>query len=124
VRLPENKAGGRTAPGRGPDRSERTALRPVVVVESAGIARPPRRAPRDPGRPRAALRRTDLSASRAQPDAGTPAGRAGAAGSARLRADVRSGDGSALRQRPVDAGDRAECAGAVTVERRKRSVCT
>ena len=41
----------------------------------------------------AALRRADLSPGRAQPDAGAAPGRARAAGSARLRPDVRGGDG-------------------------------
>ena len=121
LRLPEDEAGRRSAAGRSAHRSERAAVGPAVVVEPAGIARPPRRAARDPGRTRAALRRADLSAGGAEPDAGAAARGAGAAGSARLRTDVRGGDGRAVRQRPVDAGDRAECAAAIHVERLRRA---
>ena len=120
LRLPEDQAGRRPAAGRGADRSERAALRPAVALEPAGIARAPRRAARDPGGTRAALRRADLSPGRAQPDAGAAARGARAAGSARVRTDVRSGDGRAVRQRPVDAGHGAERAAAVYVQRRQR----
>ena len=46
---------------------------------------------------RAAVRGADLPAGRAQPDAGAAAGRARAAGSARVRTDLRVGDGVAVR---------------------------
>ena len=105
--FPKDQAGRRPAADRGAHRSERAALRSAVAVEPAGLARAPRRADRHPGRPRAALRRADLSAGRAQPDARTAARGAGAAGSARVRADVRGGDGRAVRRPAIDARRRA-----------------
>ena len=106
--FPKTKLVDGPAAGRGAHRSERAALGSAVVVEPAGLARAPGRADRDPGRPRAALRRADLSPGRAQPDAGAAARRPRAAGSARVRTDVRGGDGRAVRQRTIDAGHGAE----------------
>ena len=101
--FPENEARRRPAAGRGAHRSERAALGSAVAVEPAGIARAPRQPDRDPDRPRAALRRADLSAGRTQPDARAAARRARAAGSPRLRSDVRGGDGGSVRRRGVHA---------------------
>ena len=89
LRLPEDAARGRPAADRSAHRSERAAVGAAVAVEPAGIARPARHADRDPDRPRAAVRRADLSAGRAQPDARAAPRRARAAGSAGLRPDVR-----------------------------------
>ena len=83
--FPEDQARRRTAADRGAHRSERAAVRTVVAVESAGLARAARRPARDSDRARAAVRGADLPAGRAQPDAGAAPGRARAAGSARVR---------------------------------------
>src|SRR5262249_28499724 len=56
-------------------------------------------------------------ASRTESDAGAAPRRAGAAGSPRVRADLRSRDGGAVRQRSVDAGHGARGAAAVSAKR-------
>ena len=103
VRLSEDEARRRPAADRSAHRSEPAAVRPVVVVEPAGLARPARRADRHSHRPRAALRRTDLPAGRAQPDAAAAPRRPRASGSARVRADARGCAAQSLRQRGVHA---------------------
>ena len=80
LQLSEDQARRRTAANRGAHRSERAAVGTVLAVEPAGLERAPRRPDRDPDRTGAALRRTDLSAGRTQPDARAAARRAGAAG--------------------------------------------
>ena len=87
LRLPQDAAGGRSAADRGAHRSERAAVGTAVAVESAGLARPARHADRHSGRQGAAVRRADLPAGGAQPDAGTADRRARAAGSARVRTE-------------------------------------
>ena len=101
--FPKTQAGRRSAADRGAHRPESANLGSAVAVESAGLARPTRRHGGDPGRARPALCGIDLPAGRAQPDARAAAGGAGAAGSPRLRADVRGRDRRAVRQRAVDA---------------------
>ena len=88
LQLSEDPSRGRPPAGRGAHRSERPAVRAAVSLESAGIARTARHADRHSDRPRAAVRRTDLPAGRAQPDARAPARRARAAGSTGVRPDL------------------------------------
>ena len=52
LRLPQDPAGGRSAADRGAHRSERAAVRAVVALEPAGIARAARQPDRHAGRPR------------------------------------------------------------------------
>ena len=118
LRLPEDAAGRRPAAGRGAHRSERAAVRAAVAVEPAGIARPARQPARHSDRPRAALRRADLPAGRAQPDAGAAARRARAAGSAGVRADVRIG---ARRRSSADSASTHAGRGRARRRRRRRS---
>ena len=68
-------------------------------------------------RPRAALRRTDLPAGGAEPDAGAAPRRARAAGPARVRTDARGCAARSLRQRGVNAS------GTVAVGFRDRGRC-
>ena len=101
--FPKTQARRRTAANRGAHRSERAAVGTVLAVEPARFERPPRQPDRHPDRTGAALRRADLPAGRAQPDAGAAPGRAGPAGSRRLRPDVRNGAGGAPREGPIHA---------------------
>ena len=96
LQLSENEAGRRSAADRGANRSERAAFRTVDAVESARLARAPRQPAGDSDRARAVVCGADLPAGGAEPDAGVASRRARAAGSARLRTDVRVGDGGAL----------------------------
>ena len=98
VQLSEEPAGGRPAADRSAHRSESAAVGAALALEPAGLERPARQPDRHPGRSRAALRRADLSAGRAQPDAGAADRRARAAGQAGVRSDVRSGAVSAVRR--------------------------
>ena len=101
LQLPEEQARRRTAAGRGAHRSELAAVGPVLAVESAGLARRARRPARHSDRHGPALRGADLPAGRTQSDARAASRRARPAGSARLRHDVRSRDGRAVRQRSL-----------------------
>ncbi len=98
LRLSQNQAGRWTAADRGANRSERAALRTVDVVESARLARAPRNPAGDSNREGTVVCRADLPAGRAEPDAGVAPGCARPARSARLRTDVRVGDGGAFRR--------------------------
>ena len=73
----------------------------------------PRQPDRHADRPRSALRGADLSAGRAQPDAGAPHRRARDAGPSGVRPDVRGRDGQPLRRRAVEPVRRAARAAAV-----------
>ena len=103
LRLPEDAAGRRPAADRSAHRSECAAVRAAVAVEPAGLARAARHADRDSDRPRAALRRADLPAGRAQPDARAAPRRARAAGSSWRTGRRSRRRWRALRQRRVDA---------------------
>ena len=75
----------------------------LTLVEPARLARAPRQPHRHSDRAGAALRRAHLPAGRPQSDAGAAVGGARGAGSPRLRADVRIGDGCAVRDRVLHA---------------------
>ena len=82
----------------------------LTLVESAGLARAPRQPDRHSDRAGAALRGAHLPAGGSQSHAGAAVGGARGAGSPRLRADVRIGDGRAVRDEPLHA-QRASVAG-------------
>ncbi len=75
----------------------------LSLVEPAGLESPARRADRDSNGPRTALRRTALSAGRAQPHAAAASRRARPSGSARVRADARRCPAQSLRKRRLHA---------------------
>ncbi len=89
LRLPQDEAGRRPPADRGAHRSERTALRATHSLESARLARSPRKPAGHPVRPRPPLRRTHLPPGPAEPHAGAAPRRSRAAGPARLRPNLR-----------------------------------
>ncbi len=94
LRLSQNQAGRWTAADRGANRSERADFGAIDAVESARLPRATRSTAGDSLRPRAVICGAHLPAGRAQSDAGVASGRARAARPARVRADVRVGDGA------------------------------
>src|SRR5260370_34720453 len=96
LRLPEDEARRWASANRSAHRSERTAVRTVDAVESAGLARPARGLAGNSVGACALICGTDLSSGRTESDAGVAPGGARAPGSAGVRAELRVGNGGSF----------------------------